>query len=180
LHRRVAQRLPEDAVCPNIVGVALGKELMRRREFITLVGSAAAMWPLAARTQQVTPVVGLLNAGSPGPSKQSVAAFRDGLKELGSIEGQNVVIDYRFAEGRFDRFPALAADLVRRPVNVVFVSSNPGVLAAKQATTTIPIVFSIGHRSACVGPCSKPQWARWQPHRSLSIRPNCPASIFLL
>jgi putative ABC transport system substrate-binding protein len=90
------------------------------------------------------PRVGLMVAGSRGPLRQPIAAFHEGLKESGYVEGQNVAIEYRFAEGRFDRFPTLASDLVRRQVGVLVVSSNAGALAAKQATTTIPIVFSVG------------------------------------
>jgi len=118
---------------------------IRRREFIFTLGGAAAAWPLAARAQQpAMPVVGFMGAGSPGPLRQQIAAFREGLKAGGYIENQNVVIEYRFAEGQFDRLPALASDLARRQVNVLVASSNQGALAAKQATSTIPIVFSVG------------------------------------
>jgi putative ABC transport system substrate-binding protein len=117
---------------------------MRRREFITLFGGAAA-WPMAVRAQQpATPVVGFLGAGARGPLREQIAAFQEGLKESGYIEGQNVAVEYRFAEGQFDRFPALASDLVRRQVVALFVASNAGALAAKQATRTIPVVFSVG------------------------------------
>ena len=119
--------------------------MMRRREFFMLVGGAAAAWPLTTRAQQpALPVVGLMVAGSRGPLRQPIAAFHEGLKESGYTVGQNVAIEYRFAEGSFDRFPTLASDLVRRQVDVLVVSSNAGALAAKQATTTIPIVFSVG------------------------------------
>jgi len=117
---------------------------MRRRDFISLIGGAAA-WPLAARAQQSSmPVVGFLGAGAREPLRQQIAAFLGGLKESGYVEGQNVAVEYRFAEGQFDRFPALASDLVRSQVAVLFVASNAGALAAKQATSTIPIVFSVG------------------------------------
>jgi putative ABC transport system substrate-binding protein len=90
------------------------------------------------------PVVGFLGAGARGPLREQIAAFQEGLKESSYVEGQNVAVEYRFAEGQFDRFPALAAELVRRQVAVLFVASNAGALAAKQATRTIPIVFTAG------------------------------------
>ena len=116
---------------------------MQRREFITLLG-ATAVWPFPARAQQPEmPVIGSLNSGAPEPLRQQLAAFRAGLKQDGYVEGQNVAVEYRLAEGRFDRLPELASDLVRRQV-AVLVASSDGAFAAKQATTTIPIVFNVG------------------------------------
>jgi putative ABC transport system substrate-binding protein len=124
---------------------------MRRREFIALVGGAMAS-PAGARAQQPTmPVIGFLNAGSPGAVSVQHAAFGDGLKESGYVDGQNVVIEHRYAEGHFDRMPALADDLVRRRVAVLFAISNAGALAAKQATRTIPIIFAIGGDPVALG-----------------------------
>ena len=119
---------------------------MRRREFIRLFGGAAVSWPLAVYAQQrPMPVIGFLNVASPGPLRQQIAAFREGLKESGYVEGQNVAVEYRWAEGQYDRLPALVADLVRQQVSVIVSGGGaPAVLAAKAATTTIPIVFNAG------------------------------------
>jgi len=117
---------------------------MRRREFITLLGGVAT-WPLTVRAQQpAMPVVGFMMAGSRAALRDEIAAFEAGLKEMGFVEGQNLALEYRFAEWQFDRFPALASDLIHRQVSVIVASSPQGALAAKRATTTIPIVFSIG------------------------------------
>jgi len=118
---------------------------MRRRDFITLLGSVAAAWPLAAGAQQgaATPVVGFLNSRGPGDDRHLIGAFHQGLKKAGYVEGRSVAIEYRFAEGQYDRLPALAADLVRRRVNVI-VANGPASQAAKEATATVPIIFVTG------------------------------------
>jgi putative ABC transport system substrate-binding protein len=119
---------------------------VRRREFITLLGGAAAAWPLAARAQQpVIPVIGFLSIRSPGTDAQFLISFRQGLSDSGFVEGQNIAVEYRYAEGRIDRLPSLVADLVRRQVAIIVTTGSvQGALTAKTATTAIPIVFTTG------------------------------------
>jgi putative ABC transport system substrate-binding protein len=119
---------------------------MRRREFITLLGSAAAFWPLAAHGQlPAMPVIGFLSGTTSAPFAHLVAAYREGLREMGYVEGRNLAIEFRWAEGQYNRLPEMAADLVRRHVTVITTSGgDPAAFAAKAATTTIPIVFTAG------------------------------------
>jgi putative tryptophan/tyrosine transport system substrate-binding protein len=132
---------------------------MKRREFIGLLGGAAVS-PLAARAQQVaTPVIGFLHSGSPKPDVDLVAAFRSGLKEGGYVDEKNVIIEFLWAEGRYDRLPELAADLVRRQVKVIIGGGPPAAVAAKAVTTTIPVVFVSGDdpvKSGLVASLSRP------------------------
>jgi len=117
---------------------------MRRREFITLIGTTVA-WPRAARAQSMMPTIGILNSRAPGESSRLLEAFRQGLKETGFVEGQNVRIEYRFAHNQNGRLPELATDLVQRQVTVIVsMAGTPGALAAKSATKVIPIVFQAG------------------------------------
>jgi putative ABC transport system substrate-binding protein len=125
---------------------------MQRREFVTLLGAAVAGWPLAARAQQPgMPVVGFLDPRTPEVVASRLRGFRQGLKETGYVEGENVAIVYRWAEDRIDRLPTLAVDLARHPVAVIVASGPSSSFAAKAATTTIPIVFLVGNDPVQLG-----------------------------
>ena len=124
---------------------------MKRREFIAGIGGVVGMWPLAARAQQsAMPVIGFLNGASPEGYQHYLTAFRDGLKEIGYVEGQNLAIEFRWAEGHYDRLPAMAADLVRLQVSVI-IANTPANLIAKKATDTIPVVFTTSSDPVQIG-----------------------------
>jgi ABC-type uncharacterized transport system substrate-binding protein len=125
---------------------------MRRREFITLLGCAAVALPLGARAQQPTmPVIGYLSSSSEAGTAHQLAAFRRGLNEVGIVEGQNVAVEFRWADGQYDRLPAMAADLVRQPVTLILAQGPPAALATRAATTTIPTVFVVGFDPVAAG-----------------------------
>src|SRR5262249_46844107 len=139
------QRPTEHAVA------AIHPDRMKRREFIALLGGAAATWPLGARAQQpAMPVIGVMITGLQARSQQN-AAFHAGLKDSGYVEGQNVTVELRSAEGHFDRYPALAADLLRHGVAVLVAINNDAALAAKRATATTPIIFGVGGDPVALG-----------------------------
>src|SRR5215475_7407857 len=151
--RTCVAALHESASDPKRTSVAslllhrdlLCARLMRRRDFIKVIVGSTFAWPLAASAQKAAmPVIGFINSASPEDHAQQLAAFLDGLSETGFVDGRNVSIEYRWAENQNDRLPAMVADLVHRRVAVIVATTTPAALAAKAATTTMPIVFEIG------------------------------------
>jgi putative tryptophan/tyrosine transport system substrate-binding protein len=125
---------------------------VRRRDFITLLGGAAATWPLGARAQQrALPVIGFLHSGSPESQSGNLSDFRQGLAQLGFVEGLNLAIEFRWAQGRYDRLPALAANLVSQRVAVISAQTTPAAFAARDVTKTIPIVFGVAADPVAIG-----------------------------
>ena len=146
---------------------------IKRREFTTLIGSAAVAWTLTARAQQVAiPVVGLIRDGSADTAARYVSAFRKGLGETGYVEGQNVMVEYYWLEGRYDHLPALLADLARRQVAVIATPGQVPTIAAKAAITTVPIVFGVGDDPVQLGLVAIPRPARRQCDRHQFFRPG--------
>jgi putative ABC transport system substrate-binding protein len=153
---------------------------MRRREFLTVLGSAAIGWPGATRAQHALPVIGWLSAIAERAATQHLALFRRGLGENGFSLGRDVLIETRWADGQYERLPALAVDLLRHPVNVILAQAPPAALAAKAATTNIPIVFVVGIDPVAVGlvasygrprSCWRHSGTWWSQSRSQLMRP---------
>ena len=146
---------------------------MKRRNFITLLGGAAA-WPLVARAQQAkAATIGLLGTGGAAAQAQWTAAFVQRMRDLGWVEGRNLAIEYRWAEGRTERLNELASDLVRLKVDVIVTHNTPGPLAAKQATSTIPIVFATAGDPVGAGIVAKSRTPGRQRHRAVESKPRC-------